>query len=161
MAFSFTHDGLGDAVLERARDGCQVRGIFEARGSNTPFSELRRFYRANLSMRQDGNPRCFHHKVFILDERIVVTGSFNFSVNANESNDETWSSSTIRRSRPAISTNSSIGGAKDGHPTRNAWTTDRVSAGVVSDAAQVSRLPASTETALGHHHHPPAGSGHR
>jgi phosphatidylserine/phosphatidylglycerophosphate/cardiolipin synthase-like enzyme len=29
-----------------------------------------------------------HHKVFIIDEKIVITGSFNFSAGADESNDE-------------------------------------------------------------------------
>ena len=29
-----------------------------------------------------------HHKVFIIDGKIMATGSFNFSSNANETNDE-------------------------------------------------------------------------
>jgi phosphatidylserine/phosphatidylglycerophosphate/cardiolipin synthase-like enzyme len=29
-----------------------------------------------------------HHKVIVIDERIVVTGSMNYSTNAEESNDE-------------------------------------------------------------------------
>ncbi len=88
MAFSFTHDDLGAAILERAQNGVDVKGIFETRGSETEYSELPRMYCANLSVRQDGNPRTFHHKVIVIDERIVVTGSLNFSNSANESNDE-------------------------------------------------------------------------
>ena len=45
-------------------------------------------YCAGLPVRQDGNPRTFHHKVLIIDDQAVVTGSFNFSANADESNDE-------------------------------------------------------------------------
>jgi phosphatidylserine/phosphatidylglycerophosphate/cardiolipin synthase-like enzyme len=37
---------------------------------------------------QDGNPYILHHKVIIIDEETVVLGSFNFSANADESNDE-------------------------------------------------------------------------
>ena len=88
MAFSFTRDDLGDAMLSRAEAGLNVQGIFEARGSETEFSELPRFFCAGLAVRQDGNPRAMHHKVIIIDGQKVVTGSFNFSNNAEENNDE-------------------------------------------------------------------------
>ena len=41
-----------------------------------------------LDVVQDGNPYTFHHKSFIIDNKIVVIGSFNFSNNADRSNDE-------------------------------------------------------------------------
>ena len=88
MAFSFTQDEMGAAVLARANDGVDVKGIFETRGSETEYSEMTPLYCAGVPVRQDGNPRTFHHKVFIIDEQIVVTGSFNFSDNADSSNDE-------------------------------------------------------------------------
>jgi phosphatidylserine/phosphatidylglycerophosphate/cardiolipin synthase-like enzyme len=88
MAFSFTHDELGAAILARAQAGVDVRGIFETRGSETEYSELSPLYCAGVSVRQDGNPGSFHHKVLIVDGETVVTGSLNFSQNADESNDE-------------------------------------------------------------------------
>ncbi|OQY81449.1 MAG: hypothetical protein B6D42_11210 [Anaerolineae bacterium UTCFX5] len=40
-------------------------------------------------MRIDGNPYRLHHKVvFIIDDEIVVFGSFNFSSSAANTNDE-------------------------------------------------------------------------
>jgi phosphatidylserine/phosphatidylglycerophosphate/cardiolipin synthase-like enzyme len=39
-------------------------------------------------MRRDGNPGFLHHKVIIIDNRIVITGSFNFSDSANTRNNE-------------------------------------------------------------------------
>lgn len=88
MAFSFTEDRLGLTLLDRAQSGVRVEGIFETRGSETQFSELRLLYCAGLDVRQDGNPRTMHHKVFIVDDTHVITGSFNFSANAIQSNDE-------------------------------------------------------------------------
>jgi phosphatidylserine/phosphatidylglycerophosphate/cardiolipin synthase-like enzyme len=88
LAFSFTHDDLGNALLARAEAGVDVQGIFETRGSETASSELPRLFCAGLPVRQDGNPRTFHHKVMIIDEAMVVTGSLNFSQNADDSNDE-------------------------------------------------------------------------
>ena len=88
MAFSFTHDELGAAVVARAKAGVDVQGIFETRGSETEYSEMPILYCAGVPVRQDGNPRTFHHKVFVIDDQIVVTGSLNFSNSADESNDE-------------------------------------------------------------------------
>ncbi len=88
MAFSFTHTDLGTAVLERAQAGVEVRAIFETRGSETEYSQLSPLYCAGVPARQDGNPGTFHHKVIIIDDQIVVTGSLNFSHNADDSNDE-------------------------------------------------------------------------
>jgi len=88
MAFSFTHNDLGAAVLGKAKTGVDTMGIFEKRGSETEYSELPTLYCSGVRVRQDGNKGTFHHKVFIIDEQMVVTGSLNFSDNANESNDE-------------------------------------------------------------------------
>lgn len=88
MAFSFTRDDMGDALLARVNQGVNVQGVFENTGSETTSSELRRLLCAGLDVRQDGNSGVMHHKVFIIDRSVVVTGSFNFSDNAVSSNDE-------------------------------------------------------------------------
>ena len=88
MAFSFTHDGIGQAISNRAKAGVVVQGIFETRGSDTEHCELGRMQKQRLDVWQDGNPYTLHHKVFIIDDQTVVLGSFNFSNNADESNDE-------------------------------------------------------------------------
>lgn len=88
MAFSFTNDALGLAMLERFQNGVDVRGIFEVRGSETEYAELPRLYCAGMAVRQDGNPQTFHHKVVVIDNYVVITGSMNFSDSAADSNDE-------------------------------------------------------------------------
>jgi phosphatidylserine/phosphatidylglycerophosphate/cardiolipin synthase-like enzyme len=91
MAFSFTQEAIGEAMLARARAGVPVQGVFERTGSETRFSyflPMRDEGLANLQVRQDGNPRTLHHKVIIIDRSIVIFGSYNFSANAENSNDE-------------------------------------------------------------------------
>jgi len=91
MAFSFTHEDIGEAIFDRAEDGVNVQGVFETTGSNTDFSyypDMAAAGLANLQVRQDGNPRIMHHKVIILDGATTILGSFNFTGNANDSNDE-------------------------------------------------------------------------
>lgn len=88
MTFSFTVDEMGDILISRAGAGVNVQGIFERTGSETEFSEMTPLFCAGLEVRQDGNPFILHHKVFIIDDVTVITGSFNISDNATRSNDE-------------------------------------------------------------------------
>jgi phosphatidylserine/phosphatidylglycerophosphate/cardiolipin synthase-like enzyme len=88
LAFSLTHDGIGQALAERRRAGIEIQGVFETTGSNTEFSELARLRGAGAQVRQDGNRYSMHHKVMVLDDQRTIFGSFNFSRNADEENDE-------------------------------------------------------------------------
>jgi len=88
ITFSFTQEDIGTAVLEMANQGVTVEGVFERTGSETDSSEMPKFFCAGLAVRQDGNPSTMHHKVFIIDDETVITGSFNFSDSAMSSNDE-------------------------------------------------------------------------
>ena len=75
-------------MIKRAQSGVDVAGVFEKVGSETEAAELRDIFCANVPVRQDGNPSFMHNKVIVVDERFVITGSLNFSTNAEESNDE-------------------------------------------------------------------------
>ncbi len=89
MAFSFTSDGIAQSIIEAANAGVTVAGIFEESQyhSNTG-TEFDNLLAAGLDVRLDGNERNMHHKVFIIDGEIVITGSYNFSRSAEERNDE-------------------------------------------------------------------------
>lgn len=88
LAFSFTSDPIAQAMLDRRANGVALSGIFETTGSDTAFSEYGKLKKAGVEVYTDGNPYVMHHKVIIIDERIVIFGSFNFSDNANTQNDE-------------------------------------------------------------------------
>jgi phosphatidylserine/phosphatidylglycerophosphate/cardiolipin synthase-like enzyme len=88
MTFSFTIDEIKDLMLTKAASGVLVQGIFETLGSERADSELTPLFCAGLPVRQDGNNFRLHHKVFIVDDDTVITGSFNISANATNSNDE-------------------------------------------------------------------------
>jgi phosphatidylserine/phosphatidylglycerophosphate/cardiolipin synthase-like enzyme len=89
MAFSFTSDPLSEAILERAQKGVIVAGVMEeSQVESNTGSDYDRFRQAGLDIRLDGNPRNMHHKVIVIDEKTVVTGSYNFSLSAENVNDE-------------------------------------------------------------------------
>jgi phosphatidylserine/phosphatidylglycerophosphate/cardiolipin synthase-like enzyme len=89
LAYSFTSDELSAALVERAKSGVTVMGVFDKdqyhSNSGTEFDNLRD---EGLQVNLDGNPRLMHHKVIIIDQKIVITGSYNFSNNAEHNNDE-------------------------------------------------------------------------
>ena len=88
MTFSFTQVDVGNLMLDLGKAGIKLEGVFERTGSETKDSEMTLLFCAGFDVRQDTNPSTMHHKVIIIDEETVITGSFNFSQNAMQSNDE-------------------------------------------------------------------------
>ena len=88
MAFSFTHQNIGQAMMDKYRAGVDVRGIFEKRGSETSYSQYPKMKAMGIPVKQDTNKWILHHKVIIIDGETVLTGSFNFSKNAAKTNEE-------------------------------------------------------------------------
>lgn len=88
MTFAFTHDAVGDVVSQKMRDGLTVRGVFDHQQAGSRYSQYHRLKAEGADVKRDGNPKFLHHKVFIIDGKTVVTGSFNFSKSADKSNDE-------------------------------------------------------------------------
>ena len=88
MAFSFTHDRLGDAMLERFKSKVDVRGVFEKRQNDDQYSEYKDMKKAGIPVVLDKNNGTMHHKVIVIDGETVITGSYNFSKNAETRNRE-------------------------------------------------------------------------
>lgn len=88
MAFSFTSNELGEELVRCRERGVDVSGIIERKGSVTRYSEYVKMLLEGVKVKRDCNRFAMHHKVFIIDGRIVVMGSYNFSRGAQLSNDE-------------------------------------------------------------------------
>jgi len=82
MTYSFTSDRLGNLILNK---NITKKGVFDRSQAGSKYSEYWRLQ--NFSV-LDANKGLMHHKVFIIDEKIVVTGSYNPTMNGNENNDE-------------------------------------------------------------------------
>ena len=89
LAYSFTADDLSSAIIERANAGVSVSGVMEASQVKSNIgTEFDRFRSNGLDVRLDGNSANMHDKVMIIDDQIVITGSYNFSASAEHRNDE-------------------------------------------------------------------------
>lgn len=87
MTFSFTDDDIGNLLIKKYNQGVEVRGVFE-KFQNNAWNEYERLKQNGLDVRWDENKNNMHHKVFIIDENIVITGSYNPTKSANTINDE-------------------------------------------------------------------------
>jgi len=86
MTFSFTNEDIADALL--FNDGADIKGLFEKRGSGSEYSQYGRLRDFGLDVRLDTNGFTMHHKVFIIDNRTVITGSMNPTGAGDYKNDE-------------------------------------------------------------------------
>ncbi|KPL80065.1 hypothetical protein ADN00_01985 [Ornatilinea apprima] len=89
LAYSFTSDPIGNALLSKARDGVRVRVVQDAEQVTGTGSEYKYLSDSGLDIRLDACDGLMHHKVIILDGNTVVIGSYNFTKSANTRNDET------------------------------------------------------------------------
>ncbi len=88
MAFSFTSPAISEVMIKKFRKGIEVKGIFERKGAYTKHSEFIKMKLEGVPVQVDRNRFQMHHKVIIIDDYRVITGSYNFSANAALRNDE-------------------------------------------------------------------------
>ncbi len=86
--FSFTSNPLADALIRAHQRGVEVRVVIEMEQANVRGSEYERLRSAGVAVRLDGNSDLMHHKFMVVDGRVVVTGSYNWSAAAEDRNDE-------------------------------------------------------------------------
>jgi phosphatidylserine/phosphatidylglycerophosphate/cardiolipin synthase-like enzyme len=88
LAFAYTSDEIGEAMVAAAERGLIVQGVMESRNAGGQGSELSRLRRNGVEVLEDGNCYTMHHKVIVVDDRTVITGSYNFTSRAENVNDE-------------------------------------------------------------------------
>jgi phosphatidylserine/phosphatidylglycerophosphate/cardiolipin synthase-like enzyme len=86
MAFTYTDQRLSGAMIDQAKAGVTVEGVIENRGASQ--GALPALFCAGIPVKTDGNKYTMHHKVIIIDDQTVITGSFNFTKSADDANDD-------------------------------------------------------------------------
>ena len=89
MAYSFTANDLGSVIVDRVKAGISVEGVMDdGQIISNIGTEYDSFIQAGIKVYRAANEGLMHHKVIIIDRTIVITGSYNFSKNAENTNDE-------------------------------------------------------------------------
>jgi len=87
LIYSFTLDDVSNALIEATDRGVDVKIVFDS-SQISQYSEYDRLNDAGIDVKKDTNSALMHNKVMIVDEKIILTGSFNWSQNAEERNNE-------------------------------------------------------------------------
>lgn len=88
MIYSFTLGGIKDALIRAKERGVKVRIIMDKQQAGNQYAVDEELEAQKIELLRDTNSRLMHNKVAIIDKKIVVTGSFNWSTNARDYNDE-------------------------------------------------------------------------
>ncbi len=85
MTYSFTHEQIANELILAKERGVEVAGVVDKTSDKAVYEKLSN---QGIPVRIWREKGLLHHKVFIIDEHIVTTGSFNPTNNGNKRNDE-------------------------------------------------------------------------
>jgi phosphatidylserine/phosphatidylglycerophosphate/cardiolipin synthase-like enzyme len=88
QAYSFTSAPIAKAILNAHKREVRVEIILDKSQVKDTYSSATFFVNQGIPVRIDGKHAIAHNKVMIIDGETVITGSFNFTKAAEESNAE-------------------------------------------------------------------------
>ncbi len=92
QAYSFTHRRIADALVRAHRRGVEVGVLVDAEQARSEPAVLRDLARGRVPLRYDRQHAAAHNKTMVidagLDQCMVVTGSYNFTIAAQQRNAE-------------------------------------------------------------------------
>ena len=88
QAYGFTDVDIADSLIAAYKRGVKVKMLLDKSNLFSKYSKISKIKSAGIYVLIDNVPGIAHNKVMIIDENIVITGSFNFSKNADYKNAE-------------------------------------------------------------------------
>lgn len=86
--FTITDDRIADAILAAHRRGVRVRVVTDNDKAFDEGSDIRKLEAAGIEIREDRTEFHMHHKFAIFDQRVLLTGSYNWTRGAARFNEE-------------------------------------------------------------------------
>lgn len=88
QAYSFTSAPIAQALVEAHQRGVQVQVILDRSQENAKYSSAKFLEHAGVTTLIDDRHAIAHNKVMVIDDEVLITGSFNFTKAAEENNAE-------------------------------------------------------------------------
>ena len=88
QAYSFTSRPIAQALVDAKLRGVHVEIVLDASQEKEANSDLHFFLEQGLHPHIDATHAIAHNKVMVIDGRTLITGSFNFTQQAEEHNAE-------------------------------------------------------------------------
>jgi mitochondrial cardiolipin hydrolase len=86
--FTVTDDRIARAMLEAHARGVKVRLLSDNEKSQDLGSDILRLAQAGIQVVIDRTPKHMHHKFALFDQRLLLTGSYNWTRAAADENEE-------------------------------------------------------------------------
>ncbi|MDD5162674.1 MAG: phospholipase D family protein [Candidatus ainarchaeum sp.] len=87
--YSFTLDAISDALISAKNRGLEVKVLMEKQQAGSSYSDDEKLVQAGIEVKFMNNPSgIMHNKFTVIDSAFVATGSFNYTANADEHNNE-------------------------------------------------------------------------
>lgn len=88
LAYSFTSKEIAKALVDAKLRGVHVEIVLDHSNEKEEYSDLHFFLQEGLTPMIDPHHAIAHNKVMVLDGRTIITGSFNFTHQAENENAE-------------------------------------------------------------------------
>jgi phosphatidylserine/phosphatidylglycerophosphate/cardiolipin synthase-like enzyme len=88
LAYSFTSRTITEALIEAHLRGVRVEIVLDHSNEKEPYTDLPHLLQQGMKPLIDPNHAIAHNKVMVIDSRTVLTGSFNFTGQAEKENAE-------------------------------------------------------------------------
>jgi phosphatidylserine/phosphatidylglycerophosphate/cardiolipin synthase-like enzyme len=88
QAYSFTSEPITFALVDAKKRGVHVDVLLDKSNEVERYSDLRIFLDQGLHPLIDAHHAIAHNKVMIIDQKVLITGSYNFTNQAEDENAE-------------------------------------------------------------------------
>lgn len=86
--YTFTRQKIADALIKAKERGIKVRVIFDKRQSSIQHSKDEYLNEKDVPVYLDGKHKIQHNKFAIVDGKVLITGSYNWTKSAEKGNAE-------------------------------------------------------------------------
>lgn len=88
MAYGFTSINLAEALVRAKKRGVDVGLIQDEKSAQNNRQAIQKLLDAGIEVRSDSKHAIQHNKVMVIDQDVVITGSYNFTNSAETRNAE-------------------------------------------------------------------------
>ncbi len=86
--YTFTDVEIAQAILEARDRGIDIKIYLDRSQVKAKYSRSRYFVQNGIEVRISSNSYIMHNKFAVIDNEIIITGSYNWTASAGERNDE-------------------------------------------------------------------------
>ena len=88
MAYSFTNPKISEALLTAKERGVNIKILIDKGQFENNYNQAKVLKKKRIKVKLDNPTGLAHNKVIIVDDKILITGSYNFSKAAEHKNAE-------------------------------------------------------------------------